>query len=177
MPEALAQKKFSCPACGAAAEWNPAKQSLTCRFCNPTWHKHSSYRSFVWADNPKRDLCKSPSCRRSAEHCSASLLVFLRGAMLRAPQVATFAEISEGIASSSPGLRGTSYPGSSFSKGRQPQRGCGDLISLFPKTPQPRLGLCDLARSSQGSACRTTLGFGTESRWDSSSVRIELPGV
>lgn len=26
MPEALAQKKYSCPACGAAAEWNPAKQ-------------------------------------------------------------------------------------------------------------------------------------------------------
>jgi hypothetical protein len=24
--EAIAQKKFSCPACGAAAEWNPAVQ-------------------------------------------------------------------------------------------------------------------------------------------------------
>jgi hypothetical protein len=33
MPEALAQKKFSCPACGAAAEWNPAKKSLVCPFC------------------------------------------------------------------------------------------------------------------------------------------------
>lgn len=33
MPEAIAQKKFSCPACGAAAEWNPAKQSLVCPFC------------------------------------------------------------------------------------------------------------------------------------------------
>jgi hypothetical protein len=28
MPEAIAQKKFSCPACGAAAEWNPAMQAL-----------------------------------------------------------------------------------------------------------------------------------------------------
>lgn len=26
MPEATAQKKFSCSACGAAAEWNPAMQ-------------------------------------------------------------------------------------------------------------------------------------------------------
>ena len=34
MPEAIAQKKFSCPACGAAAEWNPAKQSLVCPFCS-----------------------------------------------------------------------------------------------------------------------------------------------
>jgi hypothetical protein len=33
MSEAIAQKKFSCPACGAAAEWNPAKQSLVCPFC------------------------------------------------------------------------------------------------------------------------------------------------
>jgi len=34
MPEAIAQKKFSCPACGAAAEWNPTKQALVCPFCN-----------------------------------------------------------------------------------------------------------------------------------------------
>ena len=36
MPEAIAKKKFSCPACGAAAEWNPAKQSLVCPFCGTT---------------------------------------------------------------------------------------------------------------------------------------------
>src|ERR1041385_3923184 len=36
MPEAIAQKKFSCPACGAAAEWNPAKQALVCPFCGTT---------------------------------------------------------------------------------------------------------------------------------------------
>ena len=36
MSETLAQKKFSCPACGAAAEWNPAKQSLVCPFCGTT---------------------------------------------------------------------------------------------------------------------------------------------
>jgi hypothetical protein len=34
--DATAQKKFSCPACGAAAEWNPAKQSLVCPSCGTT---------------------------------------------------------------------------------------------------------------------------------------------
>lgn len=36
IPEALAQKKFSCPACGAAAEWNPTKKALVCPFCGTT---------------------------------------------------------------------------------------------------------------------------------------------
>jgi hypothetical protein len=34
MSEAIAQKKFSCPACGAEARWDPAKKSLVCPFCN-----------------------------------------------------------------------------------------------------------------------------------------------
>ena len=33
MPEAIAQKKFSCPSCGAEAQWNPAKKALVCPFC------------------------------------------------------------------------------------------------------------------------------------------------
>ncbi len=33
MTEATALKKFHCPACGAEAEWNPAKQALVCPFC------------------------------------------------------------------------------------------------------------------------------------------------
>ncbi len=32
-PEALARDKFHCPACGADAHWNAAKQSLVCPFC------------------------------------------------------------------------------------------------------------------------------------------------
>src|SRR5882672_7242114 len=36
MPEAIAQKKFSCPACGAEAQWNPAKKALICPFCGTT---------------------------------------------------------------------------------------------------------------------------------------------
>lgn len=33
MPEAVAQKKFSCPSCGGEAVWNPAKKALVCPFC------------------------------------------------------------------------------------------------------------------------------------------------
>ena len=33
MPEATAQKKFSCPSCGGEAQWNPAKKLLVCPFC------------------------------------------------------------------------------------------------------------------------------------------------
>ena len=36
MPEATAQKKFSCPACGGEAQWNPAKQALICPYCGAT---------------------------------------------------------------------------------------------------------------------------------------------
>jgi hypothetical protein len=36
MPEAIAQKKFSCPACGAEAQWNPDKKALVCPFCGTT---------------------------------------------------------------------------------------------------------------------------------------------
>ena len=36
MEDLLAQKKFSCPACGAEAQWNPAKKALVCPFCGTT---------------------------------------------------------------------------------------------------------------------------------------------
>jgi hypothetical protein len=36
MAETLAQQKFACPACGAEAVWNPAKQALVCPFCGTT---------------------------------------------------------------------------------------------------------------------------------------------
>jgi hypothetical protein len=32
-PTVLARQKFHCPACGAEANWNPAKQALICPFC------------------------------------------------------------------------------------------------------------------------------------------------
>jgi hypothetical protein len=31
--KAVAQKKFSCPACGAEAQWNPGKKAIVCPFC------------------------------------------------------------------------------------------------------------------------------------------------
>ncbi len=34
--EATANKKFSCPACGGEAQWNPAKKLLVCPFCGTT---------------------------------------------------------------------------------------------------------------------------------------------
>jgi hypothetical protein len=36
MSEAIAQKKFSCPSCGAEAQWNPERQALVCPFCGTT---------------------------------------------------------------------------------------------------------------------------------------------
>jgi hypothetical protein len=34
MSEVTARRKYACPACGAEAEWNPAKQALICPYCN-----------------------------------------------------------------------------------------------------------------------------------------------
>ncbi len=36
MAEAVARSKFSCPACGAEATWDPAKKALVCHFCGTT---------------------------------------------------------------------------------------------------------------------------------------------
>jgi DNA-directed RNA polymerase subunit RPC12/RpoP len=33
MSDATAQKKFSCPSCGAEAQWNPIKKAIVCPFC------------------------------------------------------------------------------------------------------------------------------------------------
>lgn len=33
MSEAVAQKKFACPACGGEAQWDPAQKALVCHFC------------------------------------------------------------------------------------------------------------------------------------------------
>jgi ribosomal protein S27E len=36
MGEVTALRKFHCPACGAEAQWNPAKQALVCPYCGTT---------------------------------------------------------------------------------------------------------------------------------------------
>src|SRR5258708_1989126 len=73
-----------------------------------------------------------------------------------------------GIPASSPGLRGTSYPGSASNRSHQPQWGCGG--SHLPFVPQVRLnpvGVAGGVRSiSQGSSCLATLGWRTQSLWD-----------
>ena len=43
------------------------------------------------------------------------------------------------------------------------------------ETPQPRCGWDVCWTMTQGSALRATLGFGTESRWDSRRVEFESP--
>ncbi|MGN6386539.1 MAG: zinc ribbon domain-containing protein, partial [Verrucomicrobiota bacterium] len=40
--EAVARQKFTCPACGAEAIWNPAKQALVCPYCGTTSPLHSA---------------------------------------------------------------------------------------------------------------------------------------
>jgi hypothetical protein len=36
MSEAVARHKFSCPACGGEAQWNPGRQELICPYCGTT---------------------------------------------------------------------------------------------------------------------------------------------
>ena len=36
MAELTASQKYACPACGAEAQWNPAKSALVCPFCGTT---------------------------------------------------------------------------------------------------------------------------------------------
>ena len=80
----------------------------------------------------------------------------------------------EGIVSSSPGLRGTSYPGSWNWKGDQPQRGCLPHRSRPGRNP---VGVdANLTGISQGSSFLATLGFGAESLWDSQLVATEDVG-
>src|SRR5437867_3022930 len=72
----------------------------------------------------------------------------------------------EGIVSSSPGLRGTSYPGKTS---RIPDNPNG-VVSLPRGRPATPSGLGKIYRSAtQGSSCLATLGFGPESPWDSRS--------
>jgi hypothetical protein len=52
MTELDAQRKFSCPACGGEATWNPAKQQLVCSFCGT----ESPLREAPSAPVAERDL-------------------------------------------------------------------------------------------------------------------------
>ena len=72
----------------------------------------------------------------------------------------------KGIVSASPGLRGTSYPGSvpsgqSTLKGLKHRHHPEQILAPTP------LGLIRAGTFSQGCSFLATLGFGPESRWDS----------
>jgi hypothetical protein len=45
MPEAVAHNKFSCPACGAEATWNPVKKAHVCAHCGSTMAGESDSES------------------------------------------------------------------------------------------------------------------------------------
>jgi len=68
-----------------------------------------------------------------------------------------------GIVSSSPGLRGTSYPGLSARAVPTPT----GLCHLRPASPQPRWGCETINRFLKVARGLATLGFAPESRWDS----------
>ena len=73
----------------------------------------------------------------------------------------------KGIAPSNPGLRGTSYPGSG-------QGGRANPNGVASCRPRPRRNPVEIepqfATVSQGSSGLATLGFGSESLWDSERV-------
>src|SRR6266550_3580298 len=81
----------------------------------------------------------------------------------------------KGILSQSPGLRGTSYPGKTWSDGRQPRRGCG-FGSGWPT--QPRWGCAALLPRSQGCSFLATLGWRAQSLrdWANSVAKIWVIG-
>ena len=70
-----------------------------------------------------------------------------------------------GIASQSPGLRGTSYPGQEAQETTTPA-GWRRPRRTFTKAETP-LEFCSPDPLPQGSSCLATLGFVAESRWDS----------
>ena len=70
----------------------------------------------------------------------------------------------KGIVSSSPGLRGTSYPGTG--EDERPNRNA--VASRVSHLCRNRVAVDGFPiPASQGSSCLATLGFAPESRWDS----------
>ncbi len=101
-------------------------------------------------------VLKPPQSRRSAPWPGTSKF---RGATPANPK---------GIVSSSPGLRGTSYPGFSAKNDFNPN-GVASLLHRPAATP---LGLGAAGEISQGSSCLATLGFEPESPWDSAAESV-----
>ena len=79
----------------------------------------------------------------------------------------TFSANPKGIVSSSPGLRDTSYPGAG--EGERPNRNA--VASRSSQHRHNRVAVDGSSTTpSQGSSFVATLGFESESRWDSTQV-------
>jgi hypothetical protein len=85
----------------------------------------------------------------------------------------------KGIAPSSPRLACQRLPWIHVRKGNNPNGGCGRCHARRAETerPQPRCGWEFLRTINQGSSFLATLGFGTESRWDSDWPRSVCAGT
>ena len=77
---------------------------------------------------------------------------------------------ANGVPSSSPGLRGTRYPGKSSPHASQPQRGCVRIAVRHPALGGTALRFNIVATDSQGRphCIRPTLGWRPERPWRSS---------
>jgi hypothetical protein len=67
MESAIAQQKFECPACGADAHWNPAKQALVCAYCGTTSPAEIRADGEILEHDLVRALRKIPDSRRGWE--------------------------------------------------------------------------------------------------------------
>jgi ribosomal protein S27AE len=67
MESAIAQQKFECPACGADAHWNPAKQALVCGYCGTTSPAKIRADGEILEHDLVRALRKIPDSRRGWE--------------------------------------------------------------------------------------------------------------
>jgi len=64
---ATAQKKFDCPACGADAHWNPARQALVCAYCGTVSPAEIRADGEILEHDLVRALREIPNSRRGWE--------------------------------------------------------------------------------------------------------------
>jgi hypothetical protein len=67
MESAIAQQKFECPACGADAHWNPARQALVCAYCGTTSPAEMRADGEILEHDLVRALREIPDSRRGWE--------------------------------------------------------------------------------------------------------------
>jgi hypothetical protein len=81
---------------------------------------------------------------------------------------------ANGVPSSSPGLRGTRYPGTRPHQTTQPQRGCApcDVRSTPSDGTALRFNISLAHTQGRPHCIRPTLGWRTESRWDRNHVAL-----